>query len=266
MFKGGSRTITNLIEFEDTSEWDGYYRIVEAKRALSPSGLPGIDYALNPYGGCEHGCVYCYAPEVLHTDWKDWRVVKVRSNIPDRLAKELSGLEGTIGIGTVTDPYQYAEKRFRLTLECLKILKEKDFRIHMHTKSDLILRDMDLISSMRGEAGITITTLDDKMSKITEPGAPLPAKRLNALEQLTSAGIDTYALIGPVLNHLEGKEHEFIDAIASTGVKRIFIDSLNKRPKLTERLDRMNIRGSDIAKERIRKHAIDKGLAVSNVF
>jgi DNA repair photolyase len=239
---------------------------MEAKRALSPSGLPGIDYALNPYGGCEHGCVYCYAPEVLHTDWKDWRVVKVRSNIPDRLSKELSGLDGTIGIGTVTDPYQYAEKRFKLTQKCLLILKERDFRIHLHTKSDLVLRDIDLLASMRGEVGITITGIDDKHSKITEPGAPLPAKRLDALTQLTARGIDTYALIGPVLNHLEGNEKDFVNAVASTGVKRVFIDSLNPRPLLTERLNRMNIHGSEESKEKIRELATGSGLIVKDVF
>ncbi|MDR1954852.1 MAG: radical SAM protein [Candidatus Methanoplasma sp.] len=233
---------------------------------MSPSGLPGIDYALNPYGGCEHGCVYCYAPEVLHTDWKEWRVVKVRSNIPDRLSKELSGLEGTIGIGTVTDPYQYAEKRFGLTRKCLEILKERDFRIHLHTKSDLIIRDLDLLASMRGEAGITITTIDERISKITEPGAPLPERRLEALRRLVEAGIDAYALVGPVLDHLEGNEKEFADAVASTGVRRICIDSLNLRPQLSERLNRMNIRGSEKAKEKIRRTAEDSGLVVMDVF
>jgi len=210
--------------------------------------------------------VYCYAPEVLHADWKDWRVVKVRSNIHDRLSKELSGLEGTIGIGTVTDPYQYAEKRFRLTEKCLKILKEKDFRIHLHTKSDLILRDIDLISSMRGEVGITITSVSDKYSKITEPGAPLPGKRLETLRRLSERGIDTYALIGPVLNHLEGNERDLVDAVVSTGVKRVYIDALNPRPLLMDRLARMNIRGSETSREMIRRLATDSGLIVKDVF
>lgn len=239
---------------------------MEAKKALSPSGLPGIDYALNPYGGCEHGCVYCYAPEVLHTEWKDWRVVKVRSNIPYRLSKELSGLDGTIGIGTVTDPYQYAEKRFRLTQKCLEILKERNFRIHLHTKSDLVLRDIDLISSMRGEVGVTITTVSEKFSKITEPGAPLPEKRLEALKRLSENGVDTYALIGPVLNHLEGFEKDIVEAVVSTGTKRVFIDRLNPRPQLIERLSRMNLRGSDKAREKIRRLAEESGLQVNDVF
>ncbi len=246
--------------------WNGPYQVVECKRALSPSGLPGIDYALNPYGGCEHGCIYCYAPEVLHTEWKNWRVVKVRSNIPNRLAKELSGLSGTIGIGTVTDPYQYAEKRFHLTQMCLEVLKAKDMRIHVHTKSDLILRDIDLISSMRGEVGITITGIDDRYSKITEPGAPLPGKRLDALKLLTEAGVNTYALIGPVLDHIEGHEKELVDAIVSTGTNRVYIDALNMRPLLSERLSRMNISGSNIVKENIRVACRLEGLDVRDVF
>jgi len=192
--------------------------------------------------------------------------VKVRSNIPDRLSRELSGLEGTIGIGTVTDPYQYAEKRFRLTQRCLEILKEKDFRIHLHTKSDLVLRDIELISSMKGEVGITITSVDDKFSKITEPGAPLPEKRLEALRQLSERGVDAYALVGPVLNHLEGKEEGFVEAVVSTGVKRVCIDKLNSRPLLTERLNRMNIHGSERSREKIRRLAEDSGLLVIDVF
>ncbi len=260
------RTITELIEYGNTDLWDGLYRVVECKRALSPSGLPNIDYALNPYGGCEHGCVYCYAPEVLHTDWKDWRVVKVRSNIVERLSSELTGLSGTVGIGTVTDPYQGAEARFMLTRNCLEELNRKDMRVHVHTKSDLILRDLELLSSMRGEVGITLTGLDEKRSKMTEPGAPMPEKRLHALRDLTDAGVDTYALIGPVLDHLEGHEGEFVDAVVSTGVHRAVIDALNIRPLLGERLKRMGITGSDVAKERIRMLLLDSGLKVENAF
>ncbi len=259
-------TTTNLLEFEGADLWDGCYRAVECKRALSPSGLPGIDYALNPYGGCEHGCVYCYAPEVLHTEWSDWRVVKVRMNVVERLASELPGLKGTVGVGTVTDPYQYAEKRFMLTRRCLLELKKRDFRVHIHTKSDLILRDMDLIASMRGEVGVTLTGLDERRSKMTEPGAPMPSARLDALKRLTEAGIDTYALVGPILDHLEGNEDAFVGAVAATGVRRASLDTLNRRPLLGERLDRMNVRGSDRARENIRKGFSEKGIEVSDVF
>ncbi len=239
---------------------------MKCKRALSPSGLPGIDYALNPYGGCEHGCVYCYGPEVTHTDFREWRIVRVRSNIAERLAKEVPNIEGTVGIGTVTDPYQYAEKRFMLTSQCLEVLRSAGLRIHVHTKSDLILRDLDIISGMKGEVGITITTLDEKVSHITEPGAPLPKRRLEALKELTCAGVDTYALVGPVLMYLEGKEVEFVEAVASTGVRRMCVDRLNLRPLLSQRLERMGVRGSTSALEKIRQIAGDRGIEVTDVF
>ncbi len=239
---------------------------MKCKRALSPSGLPGIDYALNPYGGCEHGCVYCYGPEVTHTDFREWRIVRVRSNIAERLAKEVPNIEGTVGIGTVTDPYQYAEKRFMLTSQCLEVLRSAGLRIHVHTKSDLILRDLDIISRMKGEVGITITTLDEKVSHITEPGAPLPKRRLEALKELTCAGVDTYALVGPVLMYLEGKEVEFVEAVASTGVRRMCVDRLNLRPLLSQRLERMGVRGSTSALEKIRHIAGDRGIEVTDVF
>ena len=193
-------------------------------------------------------------------------MVKVRSNIPDRLPRELSGLSGTIGVGTVTDPYQGAEGRFMLTQRCLEILRDRGFRIHLHTKSDLILRDIELISSMRGEVGVTITSVSDRLSKITEPGAPLPGRRLEALRRLTESGVDAYALIGPVLGHLEGCEAELVDAVASTGARRVYIDRLNPRPLLMERLNRMGIRGSDRARERVRALAADAGLWVGDVF
>ena len=255
-----------LIEFVNRDAWDGVYHVVQCRRALSPSGLPGIDYALNPYGGCEHGCIYCYAPEVTHTDWQEWRVVRVKANVVTRLAAELPGISGTIGIGTVTDPYQGAEKRFQLTRRCLEVLRDRGYRTHIHTKSDLILRDLDLIAAGPGEVGVTVTGLNENRSKITEPGAPLPARRLEALRQLSAASVDCYVLIGPVLDHLEGHEEEFCDAVAATGVKRACLDALNLRPQLEARLGRMGICGSERARERIWELLTAAGLKVQNVF
>lgn len=257
---------TDLLEFENVGAWDGVYRVAECRRALSPSGLPGIDHALNPYGGCEHGCIYCYAPEVTHADWDGWRVVRVRSNIAARLAAELPGLTGTVGIGTVTDPYQGAEARFRLTRSCLEVLLARGMRVHVHTKSDLILRDIGLLSAMDSEVGVTLTGIDERFSKITEPGAPLPARRLDALERLTAAGIDAYALIGPVLDHLEGRERGFADAVAATGVRRVVIDRLNIRPLLGARLAKKGISGSAAAEKELRRSLIDAGIRVEDAF
>ncbi len=262
----GTEPRRELPEFGNEDEWDGVYRMVNCKRALAPSGLPEMDYNLNPYGGCEHGCVYCYAPEVTHSDWKDWRVVKVKANIVERLAKELPGLTGTIGIGTVTDPYQGAERRFRLTRNCLEFLEGKGHPIHMHTKSDLILRDKDLLASFSGQVAVTLTGIDERRARMTEPGAPPPAARLKALRELTAAGINTYALIAPVLDHLEGREQEFCDAVIDTGVRRAALDPLNLRPQMAVRLERMGIRGSNVSLERIRRILTAAGVEVRDVF
>ena len=203
---------------------------------------------------------------MTHTPWNAWRVVKVKANIITRLGKELPNISGTIGIGTVTDPYQAAESRFELTRSCLKKLKSEGFRVHLHTKSDLILRDIDVIEGMKGDFAVTITTLDDRVSKRTEPGAPLPANRLRALKELTDIGVDTYALVGPVLNNLDGKESEFVDAISATGVRRMYIDRLNERPILKQRMDAVKLSGSATALENIRRSAEKNGLKVFDVF
>ena len=262
----GAEQDSKLIEFQNREKWDGPYEAVRCARALSPSSLPGIQYALNPYGGCEHGCVYCYAPEVTHSSWNGWRVVRVKVNAPERLAKELPGLSGTVGIGTVTDPYQGAEARFTVTRRCLEILRDRKFRVHVHTKSDLVLRDLDLLKDMDCEVGITVTGTDERMSKMLEPGAPLPDVRLHAIKELASAGVDVYALIGPVLEHLEGHEEEFCEAVVSTGAKRAVLDRLNPRPELSKRLGRMHVRGSPEALEKIRRILISSGLEVKNAF
>jgi len=254
------------MEFSGKEKWDGRYVVTECKRALSPSGSPGADYSLNPYGGCEHGCLYCYAQELTHIPWEDWRVVKVKSNIVNRLDKELPNADGVICIGTVTDPYQKAESRFELTRQCLTRLCANKRRIHIDTKSDLILRDLDLLKNADGDFSLTITTLDDRISKMTEPGAPLPEKRLDAMREMVSEGLRTYALIGPVTNALEGKEAELVEAVASTGVKRIYLDKFRERPLLKQRMTRIGIGGSPAALERIRAEGRGKGLEVLNVF
>ena len=247
-------------------EWNGEFRVIECGRALSPSGLEEMDYALNPYGGCEHGCIYCYAPGHTHSDLRDWRVVRVKRNIADRLSRELPFAEGIIGIGTVTDPYQAAERRFRLTRSCLEILAERDREIHIHTKSDLVLRDVDILSGMKGVVGITVTTVDDRVSKMTEPGAPLPSQRLRALEGLVDAGVRAYALVAPVMSTLEGREGELVDALRGTGVGMVYHDPLNLRLVDTTRLDRMGIVPSRSAQAELRRLCEKAGIQGHDVL
>ncbi len=251
---------TNFGFDDDSGAWDGVFEITRCRRALSPSSLPGIDYALNPYGGCEHGCAYCYAPEVTHQPWEEWRVVRVRTDIPDRLVKELIGLSGVVGIGTVTDPYQGAEARFCLTRRCLTILQAKGFPVHIHTKSSLILRDLPILKTMDAVVGVTVTGYDLKSSLMLEPGAPEPEERFRTLKALVGEGVDCYALVEPVLSTLEGMEEEFASRIAATGVRKALVGGLNGRPELNKRLARMHVSSSSrseiILKTKLRGHGI----------
>ena len=261
--------MANLYDFIEKGEWDGKFRTVECTRALSPSGIPGLDFVVNPYGGCNHGCVYCYAPEVTHSEWKDWRVVRVRSNMATRLARELKNIDShaVIGLGSSTDPYQYAESRFQITRDCLTVLKRFNSTVHIITKSDLVTRDIDLLREMDCTVGITITGLDERMSKIAEPGAPMPEKRLAALKELVDAGIKAYVMAEPMMSHIEGHEAEFVDAIASTGTKRMEVGPVGYRPELRARMERMHLRSASVMSiERIKQLAKAKGFAVNDPF
>ena len=255
----------NLYDYLETGEWNGKFTTIECTRALSPSKIPGLDFALNPYGGCNHGCIYCYAPEYTHSDWSTWRIVKVRSNIATRLAKELKNIDGVIGLGSSTDPYQYAEARFQLTRDCLTVLKRFNSKVHIITKSDLVTRDIDLLKDMDVTVGVTITGIDERMSKITEPGAPMPEKRLKALKELVDSGVKAYVMAEPMMSHIEGKEGEFVDALASTGVKAMMVAPVNYRPELRARMERMHIgSASEVCLSKIRRLAISKGMRVND--
>lgn len=255
---------TTLSEFSgEALEWTGEFRLVDCSRALNPSGLPEYDYALNPYGGCEHGCVYCYAVDHTHSDPSTWRVVRVKRNIADRLARELPYVEGSIGLGTVTDPYQAAEGRFRLSRACLEVLASKGRTVRVLTKSDLVLRDADLLRDMDAEVGVTVTGLDDRISRMTEPGAPLPSARLRALSELTSRGVRAFALVAPLMSSVDGREGELADALRETGIRLIECDGLNTRavsPDRIRRLERMGIRRSPETVARFRERCAELGM------
>lgn len=254
------------IDLFPTDSWNGPFRMVECHKALSPSKLPGIDWALNPYSGCAHLCAYCFAPELTHSPWEEWGMVRVKRGIASKLERELVGLRGVIGIGTVTDPWQAAESRFRNTQSCLRRLLSRPVGVHCHTKSDLVLRDREILAQLRAEVGVTVTSLDDSHSFSIEPGAPCPERRLTALKELHSTGIECYALVGPVLDVLEGREADLVQAIADSGVHRLMLDALNPRPLLAGRLAELGRRGSPTALQSIRRQAMDVGMEVMDAF
>lgn len=173
---------------------------------LNPSKLPGIDYCINPYTGCSHACNYCYADFMAKHAYKstdDWgKFVNVKINAVEVLEKQIGkARKGLVYLSSVTDPYQPIEKGYKLTRELLRILLRYDFPVSIQTKSELVLRDMDLIKKFKDiRVGFTITG-DDSLARF-EPGASPASKRISALQELHKNGIKTYVFIGPVLPYL----------------------------------------------------------------
>ena len=218
-------------------------RLVECKSAISRSRLPGLDWAINPYRGCAHACRYCYAQDVTRFEMdKEWgSVVEAKINIVSRLKKELEkGAKGVYGIGTVTDPYQPAEKEYELTRGCLVQLKRAKARASILTKSDLVLRDSDILSDWDGsEVGISIGCPYDDVASVTEPGACPPSRRFAALARLSEAGITNYLMAAPILPGMCDSKEAFEDLVqgaTEAGVSRIIWDMFNPKPLAAARL------------------------------
>ena len=214
----------------------------KASTALNPSKLPGLDYALNPYRGCSHGCVYCYSSDVLRMDnWQDWgNFVEVRKNIPVLLAKQKKKQAGVVGLGTVTDPYQQAEENSRITRYCLEQLATSKLSTSVQTKSDLIIRDIDILQRMKNvEVIFTINTMDEAIARKIEPGAPSPERRVEALRQLSEAGIKTWVFLGPIIplvNDSSDSLKKVVRQVKDAGAGKLMYDRLRLKPNLEERL------------------------------
>ncbi|MBP1744956.1 MAG: Radical domain protein [Firmicutes bacterium] len=217
------------------------------KTALSKSGIPGFEYCMNPYVGCAHDCAYCYATFMCrfagHSErWGEFVDVKV--NFPEALRKQLSGRskpKGRVLLGTVTDAYQPAEARFRITRESLEILAEYGLlEPNILTKSALVLRDLPILKKIKGaKVGFTITTMDRKVARVFEPGASPPQVRLTAARQLMKAGIPVWVFIAPVLPGLSDTEEalrELFRALRETGIEEIMTDFLNPYPTVVSRM------------------------------
>jgi DNA repair photolyase len=258
-------------------------RTIECKAALSPSSLPGLDLTLNPYRGCEHDCVYCYAPYLFRMARQDWSRVGAKSDIPRLLSKEAARKRGVIGLSTATDPYQPVEGDALLTRRCLQELVKAKAKVSVLTKSDLVLRDIDLLKALPDvEVGITITTIEDSLATCFEPGAPPPSRRLKALEKLVEEGIDCYVFVGPILPLVtERRMEELIAAIHASGCRRVMTDPLRLRPGMIARMRVLPCAkelGEDFfllcqdgdylkrAEERITRHCASLGIEVQTAF
>jgi DNA repair photolyase len=200
-------------------------REILAKSILSKSRI--YDYTINPYVGCSHSCRYCYAAFMRRftghrEEWGEF--VDVKINASERLAGEIKrkGM-GRVWVSGVCDPYQAVEKKYRLTRQCLEILVENHWPVTIQTKSSLVLLDIEILEKSKDiEVGFSITTADDKIRKLFEPGASPIKERVHALDLLHSKGIKTFAMIAPILPGAEGLIEELPGK-----VDHILIDRIN---------------------------------------
>ncbi len=229
------------------------YRAIECRSCLNRQPNPRLPFrwTINPYRGCEFGCAYCYARythEFLELrDWLDFeRRIFVKERAPALLEQEIRRAavrRDPIAIGTATDPYQPAERRYGVTRRILEVLaRERDLDLSITTKSDLVVRDLDLLARIaarsRLHVSVTVTTADRDLARKIEPRAPTPEKRLAAVRRLCEAGICagcSFAPILPFVTDAEDALDRLFGAACAAGARYAFanvlflMDSAKKR-------------------------------------
>jgi len=188
----------------------------------TPDSWFGIKYGMNLYRGCEHQCIYCDSRSECY-QIENFADVLVKVNAISLLRKELASkrVKGIVGTGSMNDPYQRVERLYNLTGRALRVIAEYGFPVHVITKSDLVLKDLDAlreINRVQATVSYTITTADDALAKKLEPGAPLVSARFKAMSILAANGIHTGITMMPILPFIEDNV-ENISRIVSKGVQ-----------------------------------------------
>src|ERR1700686_2247974 len=227
-FDDGWQSLDDLPPFKTTVALD------TARKVITRNDSPdiGFDRSINPYRGCEHGCVYCFARPThaflgLSPGLDFESKLFVKPEAPRLLERELSapGYEPrTIAIGTDTDPYQPIEREYRVMRGILEVLERCGHPVGIVTKSALVLRDLDILTRLAErnlvKVALSVTTLDPKLARLMEPRAATPARRLEALRQLAAAGVPTSVMVAPVIPAINDSEIErILDTSAALGVK-----------------------------------------------
>ncbi|HET7850556.1 MAG TPA: PA0069 family radical SAM protein [Pseudolabrys sp.] len=227
-FDDGWRSLDELPAFKTTVTVDATRKIIT--RNDSPD--IGFDRSINPYRGCEHGCIYCFArPTHAYLgmspglDFESKLFVK--PDAAELLEKELSATNyapKVIAIGTNTDPYQPIERRYQVMRRILEVLDAAGHPVGIVTKSALVLRDLDILARMAerrlAKVALSVTTLDAELARKMEPRAATPMRRLETLRRLSQAGVPTTVMVAPIIPALNDMEIErILDAAAVAGVK-----------------------------------------------
>ncbi|MBU7015298.1 MAG: radical SAM protein [Theionarchaea archaeon] len=206
---------------------------VACKSILVKSRIYGVDYAVNPYTGCQHNCAYCYATFMKrYTSHKEpWgQFVDVKLNAPSILKTQLKTIKkGRILFSSVTDAYQPVEAQYEITRKCLTQLKNASFYVSVLTKSALVTRDIDILKELSCEVGFTFTTLDEAVRGQFESGSSSLRERLQALKEVSQAGIRTYAFFGPILPFISDSSQAISEmfTVLEEYVSYVIVDRMN---------------------------------------
>src|ERR1700746_2682440 len=224
----GCQGLEQLPPFKTTVTIDATRKII----AHNDSPDISFDRLINPYRGCEHGCVYCFARPThaylgLSPGLDFESKLFMKPNAPELLERELSAPDyspKTIAIGTNTDPYQPSERRDQIMRRTLEVLDRAGHPVGIVTKSALVLRDLDILTRMAKrdlvKVAISVTTLDPKLVRVMEPRGATPPHRLGALRELVKAGVPASAMVAPISPAINDAEIErILEAIAETGVR-----------------------------------------------
>jgi DNA repair photolyase len=227
-FDDGWRSIEELPAFETTVTEE------RARKILTRNDSPdiGFDRSINPYRGCEHGCVYCFARPThanmgLSAGLDFESKLFVKPDAPELLEREISAQNYSprvIAIGTNTDPYQPIERKYEVMRGILEVLDRAGHPVGIVTKSALVTRDIDILSRMARrnlvKVALSVTSLDPKLARVMEPRAATPARRLEAVRQLAEAGIPASVMVAPVIPAINDAEIErILDAAVAAGAR-----------------------------------------------
>ena len=228
VFDDGWQKLDDLPPFKTSVTVDATRKIITRNDSPDIS----FDRSINPYRGCEHGCVYCFARPThaylgLSPGLDFESKLFMKPNAPELLERELSApgyAPKIIAIGTNTDPYQPIERQHQIMRRILEVLERAGHPVGIVTKSALVLRDLDILARMAKrdlvKVAISVTTLDAKLARTMEPRASTPQRRLDALRQLVKAGVPASTLVAPVIPAINDVEIErILDAVAATGVR-----------------------------------------------
>ena len=187
----------------------------------------------NPYTGCDHGCVYCYASSYI----PNFFACRPKKNLLHRLKQEGGKLRGEIiSISNSSDPYPNIEAERRLMRECLKIISQSDCKIQIITKSTIVVRDTDILCNTICTVAITITTESEKTASIIEPKAPSPYERLKTIRTLADMGIPVSVRIDPIIPYVNDNPKTLISQLADMSIKHITASTYKIKPDNWRRL------------------------------